>query len=220
LLLISRFVSGRNCPSPCSNSKLGLRQLAFRCFRKWYNSVQYISDIERCNLCTLIQSQICKWVLLTISPLIFMNSYISAMWKRLIDLQTESITYERWSTTMTIWRRCCLILPSKAGTMLTWQRFSIYHSLAIHGEIPSEPIFLPFSMLRKSQFSAPYRHSYIIWVQPITAVCAEVSHEPHSMMYQKMSEFWTLVIYSVQTLKRTGDTRFVNWCSDIIRIYS
>ena len=39
-------------------------------------------------------------------------------------------------------------------------------------------------------------------------------------MRLKISEFPPLVSYSVHKLKRTGDRRFVDWCSDMIRMYS
>jgi len=63
------------------------------------------------------------------SPPIFLNSYISAMWKRNIDLPTKSITFDRYSSTMTgvpvsiICRRNSHNLPGKAGTKLTVQWF-------------------------------------------------------------------------------------------------
>ena len=50
--------------------------------------------------------------------------------------------------------------------------------------------------------------------------CAEVSFQPHSEMHQKNSEFPTLDSRSALKLKRTGDLKFVDSCSDTIRIYA
>ena len=61
-----------------------------------------------------------------------------------------------------IWRRRCLILPSKAGTILSRQMFSTYYPLPINGKILAEPIFYASSIVRKSHFSAPYHNRYII----------------------------------------------------------
>ena len=54
----------------------------------------------------------------------------------------------------------------------------------------------------------------------MSAQCAEVSNQPHSEMYQKISEFPTLDNYFTPKLKRTGDTKLVDSCSDMIRMYS
>jgi len=84
---------------------------------------------QRCILWDIYQSQFSIWVLVTISPPIFLNGYISAMWKRHIDPPTKSITLDRcWSTMTgepdwTILRRNCRILPLKAVMILTLQKF-------------------------------------------------------------------------------------------------
>jgi len=39
-------------------------------------------------------------------------------------------------------------------------------------------------------------------------------------MHQNIMEFPTLDSYSGHKLKRTGDTKLVDWCSDMIRMYS
>ena len=59
---------------------------------------------------------------------------------------------------LTIWRRLCLILPSKAGTILTQQKFSTYYPLWINSEILTEPIFYVSTIVSKSHFSAPYHN--------------------------------------------------------------
>jgi len=106
-----------------------------------------VLDIQRCILWAICQSQFGKWVQVKISPLIFLNSYTSPTWKRHIDLPTKSITIDRWSSTMTsvlvltIWRRHYHILHSKAGMILTRQRFSTYCLQPISGEGLAEPIF-------------------------------------------------------------------------------
>jgi len=146
--------------------------------------------IQRCILWAIYHCQFGEWVLVTISPLIFLNSYISPMWKRHIDLQMKSITFDRcWSTmtsvpVLTIWRRLCLILPSKAGTILTLQKFATYYLLPINGEILAVPIFYLFSIVRQSHFSTTYHNRYIIWENPLFMACAEVSNWPHSEMLQ------------------------------------
>jgi hypothetical protein len=56
--------------------------------------------------------------------------------------------------------------------------------------------------------------------EPMSMVCADVSNQPHSALHQKISEFPTFVTYDIYKLKTTVDTRLVDWCSDIIRIYS
>jgi len=76
------------------------------------------------------------------------------------------------------------------------------------------------SILRMSHFSAPCHHRYIIWEKCMSAECSEVSNRPYSEMHQKISEFQTLYSYSVHKLKRTGDTKLVDWCLDVIRMYS
>ena len=178
----TRCGSPKNSPSAWSSFKLGGRQLAFRSSRKPLNSALSILYIQRCILWGISQSQFDEWVQATISPPIFLNGYISAMWKRRIDLPTKSITFNRGSSTMTsvpvltIWRRHCHILPFKAGTILTLQKFSTYYQLAINGELHAKPIFYASTVVRKSHFSALYHNRYIIWEKLMSMACAEVSN--------------------------------------------
>jgi len=112
---LSRWGSSRNCPSTRSSLKFGRRQLAFRSSRKPLNRMKYLPDIEWCILCAFYRGQFGEWVLATISPSIFLNGYISAIWKRHIHQQIKSVTLDRCSNTissvpvLTIWRRHCLI---------------------------------------------------------------------------------------------------------------
>jgi len=54
----------------------------------------------------------------------------------------------------------------------------------------------------------------------MSAECAEVSNLLHSEMHQNISECPTLDSYSALNLKRTGDPKFVDLCSDMIRMSS
>ena len=143
---INRSVSRRNSPSAWSSLKFGGRQLAFRLWGKPLNSAKSISDIPRFILWGIYQSQFAEWVPVTISLLRSLNGYVLPMWKRHIDLGTKSITFDRCLSTMTgvlvltIWRRHCHILHSKAGTMLTLQKFETYCPLPINGKVHAEPI--------------------------------------------------------------------------------
>jgi len=122
---MTRCDSRRNSPSTWSRLKLGGMQPGFWSYGKQSNRVKYISDIRRCILWAIYQSQFREWVPGTISSLIFLNGHILAMWKRRIDLPTNSSTFNRCSITMTgvpvrtIWRRHCRMFPFKAGTILT-----------------------------------------------------------------------------------------------------
>jgi len=139
---ISRHDSRKYSPPVSSSLKLGNRQLSFRSHGKWLNSVQYISDIQRCIWWAIHQSQLGEWVLTNISWPIFMNSCTSAMWKTHITLPTTSITFNRYRSTMNIHGRYCHLLPCMAGIILTLQRFSTYNPLLIHGKIVVEPSFM------------------------------------------------------------------------------
>jgi len=180
-LPMSRCSSRRNSPSTWSSVKLGGMQLAFRCFGKPCHSVQYISNFQRRILWAIYQSQFSEWVLLTISPPIFLNGYISAMWLRPIKIPTESITCHRCSHTMTgvpvltIWGRHCLILPFKAGMILTVQKFSTNYLLPMKSEIPALPILYTFSIVRQSHFSSTYHISWINWDNLLFVEHADVS---------------------------------------------
>jgi len=121
---------------------------------------------------------------------------------------------------LTIWRRHYHILHSKAGMILTRQKFPTYCPLPICGEVHAEPIFCVSKQFGTSPLSALYHSSYIIREKRMSAECAEVSNQPHSEMHQKTSEFPTLDSYSARKLKRTGDTKSVDLCSDTIRMYS
>jgi len=133
------------------------------------------------------------------------------MWKRHIDLPTKSITFNRCWITMTIWKRHSHMLPCKAATILTLQKFSTYYPLPINGEIILEPILYASTIARTSHSSAPCHHTYIIWERLMSAECAEVWNWPHPEMHQKILQSPTLDSYSVQKLKRTGDTKLVDW---------
>ena len=138
---MNRYGSRTNSPSAWSSLKLCGRQSAFRHSRKPSDRALSISDIQWCIMWVIYHSQFAEWVLVTISPLIFLNSDISPMWKRQIDLGIKSITFDRCLciTTsipvLTIWSRYCHILHSKAGTMLTLQQFSTDCPLRIYGKV-------------------------------------------------------------------------------------
>jgi len=171
---MSRCRSRSNCPSAWSSLKFGGRQLEFRSSGEPSKSIWYISDIQRWILWAIYQSQLGKWVPATVSPPIFLNGYISAMTKRHIDLQIKSTTFRRYLSTMsgvpvlTRWRRHCLILPFKAGTIVTPHKFSTNYPLPINCEILAETISYTSSNVRKSHFSAPYHSRYFIWEKPMS----------------------------------------------------
>jgi len=179
---MKRRSSRRNSPSAWSGLMLGWRQLAFSRSGEALNSMWLISDIQRCILSAIYHSQLGEWILVTILPLIFLNGYISPMWKRKINLAPTPIESNGCSSTMTgvlvltIWRRHCHILHSKAGTILTLQRFSKYFPLLINGEVHAEPICYVSRPFRMSPLFALYHSRYIIWEKPMSAECAEVSN--------------------------------------------
>jgi hypothetical protein len=79
---------------------------------------------------------------------------------------------------------------------------------------------LRLTQSRTSPRSAQYHSRYIIWEKSMSVEYAEVSNQPHAEMHQKTSEFPTLDSYSVSKLRKTGDTKSVDSCSDMSRIYS
>jgi hypothetical protein len=144
--------------------------------------VESISDIERCILSAIYQSEFAEWDPVTMSPLTCRSTYISAMWMRHSDLPTKSIIFNRCSSTMigalvrTIWKGQWHLLPFEASTILTLWKVSTYYELPWNGGIWVEPISYPFPIVSKSYFPAPYHNRYIIWEKLMSAVCAEVSN--------------------------------------------
>ena len=112
----------------------------------------------------------------------FLNGYISPTCKRHIDPATKSIRFDRCLSIMTgvpvltIWRRHCHIWHSKAGTILTLQKFSTYSLLLINGEVHEEPICYIPKQFSTSPSSAPYHSRHIICETRMSAECAEVSN--------------------------------------------
>jgi len=172
----------RNFQSTWLSLNLGGRQSAFRRSGKPLNSTWSILDIQRCIMWAIYRSQFGESVPVTILPLIFLNGYISPKWKRHIDLGTKSITFDRCSSTMTrvpvltIWRKHCHILHSKADTILTLQKLSTYCLLPINGEVHAEPIFYVCKQFRIRPLSALDHSKYIIWEKHMSGECAEVSN--------------------------------------------
>jgi hypothetical protein len=64
-------------------------------FQKPSNTMQLTSDIQTLITWVTNPSQFSELVLVTMSPPIFLNGYILAMWKRHIDLQTKSTSFNR-----------------------------------------------------------------------------------------------------------------------------
>jgi hypothetical protein len=172
----------RSCASTWASLKAGVGQFEFRSSGKQSSRVSYISDIQRCILWTIWLSQFCKCVLETISQLIFLNGYISAIWNRHINLQIKWFMFNRCLSTtnsvpvLTIWRRHCLILPFMACIILTVQMFSTYYLLLIHGKVLAESILYLSSIVRNSYFSSPYHNQSIFWDKPLSTECAEMSN--------------------------------------------
>jgi len=178
---LNRGSSRRNSPSFWSSFKLGGTQSVFRCSRKPLNNTLYVSDIQRCILWAMYVTQFGQYVLVTISPTIFLNGYLLPMWKRHINLATKSITFNRCLNIMTgvpvltIWRRHSHILHSKVGKILTLQIYSTYCLLLIDSHVHPEPICYNSKQFRRSTFSAQYHSRHIIWEKWISAVCAVAS---------------------------------------------
>jgi len=190
------------------------------------NNMYSISDNQRCISWAMYQSQFSEWVLVRMSPPIFLKGYMSATRKWQIHRTTKSIILDRFSSKMTgllvltIWRRHSHILPCKAGMILTCQKLSTNYPLLINIEMLAEPTFYASSIVRMIDFSALGHHRYFISDKPMCVECAEVSNQPHSAMHQKILEFPTLASYSVHKLSRTGNTKLLDWYSDTIRMYS
>jgi len=179
---MSRCGSRRNSTLACLILKFGGTLLAFRSSGTRSNSMKYILYTHQCMVQAMYHSQFGEWVLATISPQIFLNSFLSAMWKRHINLPTKSITLNWCSSTMTcipvltIWRRHCCIFPYNTCTMLTLTRFLTYYPVLTHGEILAEPILCASSIVKKSHFSTTYHNKYIILEKLMSIECAEVSN--------------------------------------------
>jgi len=145
---------------------------------------------------------------------------------RHFNLVTTSITFDRWSCTITgipvftIWRRHSHILHSKAGTILTLQRFSTNCSLPINCKFHTERIFDISKLFRASPLSPLYYRRYIIWGKRMSAECAEVLNTSHLEIHQKTSKFIIMDSYFARESKITGGTKFVDLCPDMIRMYS
>jgi len=121
---------------------------------------------------------------------------------------------------LTIWRRQYLILNFKDWIILTAQKFSTYYMLLMNSAILAEPPFWTSTFYRKRNFSAPYNTRCINSNQPMPTKCVEVWNWPHSEMHRKVLEFPTFDGDSIHNLIRTGDMKFVHWCSNMIRIHS
>ena len=143
-----------------------------------YNTFQISTDA----LCEpYITVKFGEWVLVSISPWIFMNGYIMVMSKQHINLATKSITFDRCSRTMastpvpTIWRRHWGIFRVQAGMILPVQHYAVYYQLPINAEIPTEAVF---SIVKKSNMSAMYPNRYIIWQILMSVEDAKVLNNP------------------------------------------
>lgn len=148
------------------------------------------------------------------------------MWKKYIDPQIESMSFHRCSKSATgvmvrtIWRRHRLILTYKGSTISTRQRFLIYYLLLMFGAILTEPIFHTSSLVSRRHFARMDHNRYIIWYKPMSGECADVSYQPHSERRQKILQFPHLNSYSIPKLKWSAETKFVDWCLDMIRMHS
>jgi len=149
-----------------------------------------------------------------------------AIWRMHIDQATESITFDTCSIIMTgllvftICRGHWYILPLMAGMKSTLQKSRTYCLLLINGKKNINSIFYIFNIVRKKQFSAPYRNMYNIWKIGRCVECARVSNWYHREMHYIFSEFSSLVSCYTYKLKWTGDTKSADWWLDIIRMYS
>jgi len=173
---VNRRSSRRNSPSPWSRLEYGARQLALRRSSEPLNNVRFISDIQSRILSAIDQSQSGEWVLVKISPLRVLKGYISPTWKREIDLATKSIILDRCSSTMTKWRRHYHILPSKAATTLTLQKFWTDCLPLINGEVHAEHICSVPKQFRTCPLSTLYHSRYNIWEKHMSVECADVSN--------------------------------------------
>ena len=180
-LWMSRCSSRRSSRSAWLSWKLGWRQLASRSSRKQLNSASYILQIQTCILKAIYQGRFGKWVLVTISSQIVLNSWISAIWMRHVNHLTKSNRFDICSSIMTsvlvltILRRHCHILSFKAGMILTLQQSSNYYVLLINSKMHAEPCLYASSIVKTSHFPTLYQTRYIIWETLMFAKCAEVS---------------------------------------------
>jgi len=146
--------------------------------------------------------------------------------KKVYRSSNKSTTSDRCLTIMTgvpvltIWRRHCPILHSKAGMRLTLQKISTYCPLLRYNKVHPDPICYVSKQFRMSPLVMPYCSRYIIWEKHMSAEFAEVSNQPDWDMHQKILEFRTFDSYSGLTLRRAGDTKLGDSCSDMIRMYS
>jgi len=187
---IKRSSSRWNSQSTWLSFNLSGTPSAFSCSRKPLNNAWYISDIQWCIWWALYQSQSGEWVQVTILPPIFLNRYISPMWKRHINQPTKSIVFDRCSSTMTgvpvltIWMSLCHILLSKASTILTLQKFSTFCLILIHSKVHAEPICYVSQQLRTSPLSALYHSRYIIGEHRMSTECSVSNGSSRQQRFQ------------------------------------
>jgi len=157
--------------------------------------------------------------------MIVLTGFILLWWIRHIVLPTTLITFHRCLSIMTgvpvltILRRHCYISHCKACMILILWKLLTNCPQPIYGKVHIEPILHISRQFRMCPLSALYHSSYILWVSWISVNCAEVSNYPHSDMHQKMFDILTLDSHSEPKFKRTGDTKLVDWYSDMIRMY-
>jgi len=172
--------TGRRYLYTWSRMKLGGKNSASSGSIMQSNHVKYISDIQSCIIWGIYQIQFSEWIVVTILPVIFWNSFIWPTWKRHINLPTKSITFSRCSSiittvpVMTISRRHCHVLHFKSTVILTLQMISIYYPLLINHTVHTEPICLVWSIIRTSPFSTLCRSSCIISEKCMLPECAKV----------------------------------------------
>jgi len=190
------------------------------------NSKYYSLHFQRSIVWATDQSQYDEPVLESISPLILLNSNSSAMWMRDINPPTNWITSHGCSSIIAIvlvmFIRCrhCHVLHSKNGTIFTLPTLSTNNQIPMLCGIHEEPIFSAFSIVRKSYTSTPCHNSFLIWEKHMFVECANVPNTHYWEMHQSLSELPTLDIYSVGKLERNVDMISVDWCLDVIKIYS
>jgi len=93
-------------------------------------------------------------------------------------------------------------------------------TLHILSDTPAGLQRLKYVLPMKSNFCAPSHNRYIIWEIHMSVECAEISNWPHSEIHQWSSEFPSLDSDSVSKMMRPGDMKSVDWCLDMIRMYS
>jgi len=157
-------------PSRWFSIKFVCIQSRLKSFSKPSSSISHISDIQRCILWAIYQSQCSEWILATIYPQIFLKGYISVIWKSYICPPTEPITVARCSNMITcipvlaIWRRHCGMLPFKAGMIFNLHKLLTLILLLIKGNILAEPIHYTLSNAKKCHPSAPYPTRCMKWI--------------------------------------------------------